>query len=229
MRRHRIPNFVWGAALAAAWALGLLPFDAGAQQAAAPQGETAQQDPAQLVRDVAEKFLHDLSANRAEYKADPHKLRQLVDQQLLPFFDINYSARLVLGRHWRDASPQQREAFIDAFENSMLQNYGNALADFNSNRLKVLPSRGTPSGSSAIVRTEITRDNGSTVPVNYVMHPTPQGWKAWDVIIEGISYVKSFRDDFAAQIDQQGLDAVIARLQHGGSPKMPGAHQGASS
>ena len=221
MRRYRIQNLLLGACLAVAFALGLLPPDAGAQQAAAPQGAAAQQDPAELVRTVSTKFLADLSANRPEYKGNPQKLRQLVDQQLLPFFDINYSARLVLGRHWRDASPQQRQEFMDAFENSMLQNYGNALVDFNSNRLKVLPQHGTPSSGSAIVRTEITRDDGSALPVNYVMHQTPQGWKAWDVVIEGISYVKSFRDDFAAQIDQQGLDAVIERIEKGNVPAAP--------
>jgi phospholipid transport system substrate-binding protein len=68
------------------------------------------------------------------------------------------------------------------------------------------------------VRTEVKRDNGSTVPVNYSMHKTPDGWKAWDVVIDGISYVKSFRDDFGSEIDQKGLDEVIARMESGGKP-----------
>ena len=100
----------------------------------------------------------------------------------------------------------------------MLQNYGNALVNFTANRLKVQPGRVDPGSDLATVSTTITRDNGTTVPVIYVLHKTADGWKAWDVKIEGISYVKSFRDDFAAQIDQKGLEAVIARLQSGERP-----------
>jgi phospholipid transport system substrate-binding protein len=100
----------------------------------------------------------------------------------------------------------------------MLQNYGNALVNFTANRLKVQPGHVDPGSDLATVSTTIARDNGTTVPVLYVLHKTPDGWKAWDVKIEGISYVKSFRDDFAAQIDQKGLDAVIARLQSGERP-----------
>ena len=84
--------------------------------------------------------------------------------------------------------------------------------------LKVQPGRVDPGSDLATVSTTITRDDGTTVPVLYVLHKTPAGWMAWDVKIEGISYVKSFRDDFAAQIDQKGLDAVITRLESGARP-----------
>ena len=71
------------------------------------------------------------------------------------------------------------------------------------------------------MRTEVTRDNGDRVPVNYSLRKTDDGWKAWDVVIEGISYVKSFREDFGAAIDQQGLDAVIDRIEKGNIPAAP--------
>jgi len=100
----------------------------------------------------------------------------------------------------------------------MLQNYGNALVNFTANKLKVLPGHVDPGADQASVSTTINRDNGTTVPVIYVLHKTAEGWKAWDVKIEGISYVKSFRDDFAAQIDQKGLEAVITRLESGERP-----------
>jgi phospholipid transport system substrate-binding protein len=181
------------------------------------------QDPSQLVQSVAQNFLKDLDAHRDTYRKDPQALRQVVDKDVLRFFDIEYAARLVLGRHWRDATPEQRQRFVDAFENSMLNNYGNALVEFKGDRLKVLPTRGQPDDKFAEVRTTIRRDDGSDVPVNYVLHKTPDGWKAWDVVIQGISYVKSFRDDFGAQIDQQGIDAVIDRLQKGAKPNMSAA------
>ncbi|HTY49297.1 MAG TPA: ABC transporter substrate-binding protein [Steroidobacteraceae bacterium] len=204
-------------AFAAMIAVGVLAAGAAAPvRAAAAASAPADQDPSQLIRDVANGLLKDLDANRAAYRKDPQLLKQLADKYLLPHFDIQYSARLVLGRYWRTATDDQRARFVDAFENSMLQNYGSALVDFTANRLKVLPTRSEPGADIVSVPTQIVRDDGSTVPVNYVMHRTPEGWKVWDVNIEGISYVKSFRDDFASQIDQQGLEAVIKRLQAGG-------------
>jgi phospholipid transport system substrate-binding protein len=147
------------------------------------------------------------------YKSDPQKLRGLVDKYLLPHFDIDYAARLVLGKHWRTSTEAQRKRFIDAFYQSLMRNYGDAVVEFSANRLKVLPFRGDLASGSATVRTEVTRDNGTPVPVNYSVRGTPQGWKAWDVTIEGISYVKNYRTDFGAQADKEGIEAVIKRLE----------------
>ena len=82
----------------------------------------------------------------------------------------------------------------------------------------MFPTKVEPNADRATVRTEVVRDNGDKVPVSYSLRKTPDGWKAWDVVIEGISYVKSFREDFGAAIDQQGLDAVIERIEKGNIP-----------
>jgi phospholipid transport system substrate-binding protein len=174
--------------------------------------------PTQLVQTTAAAILKELEAHRAEYRKDPARVHQLVDQVLLPHFDTEYSARLVLGRHWTAATPEQRTRFIAAFYKSLLDNYGDALVDFTGDRLKVLPYTGDPAAPNATVRTQIRKDDGSNVAVNYSLRHTDAGWKAWDLAVEGISYVKSFRDDFGAQIDQQGLDAVIAKLESGAKP-----------
>ena len=91
--------------------------------------------------------------------------------------------------------------------------YGTALLDFTADRMTILPFKGDPAATSATVRTEVKRSNGTPMPVNYSLRKTPKGWKAWDVTIEGISYVKNFRTDFGTEIDQKGLDAVIQRLE----------------
>jgi phospholipid transport system substrate-binding protein len=175
-------------------------------------------DPAQLLEKAARDMLKDLDANRAEYRKDPAKIDALVEKDLLPHFDTEYAARLVLGQHWRDATPDQRKRFVDAFYHSMIANYGKSLVDFTGDRLKVFPTKLGADADRTTVRTEVKRDNGSTVPVNYSMHKGPDGWKAWDVVIDGISYVKSFREDFGSEIDQKGLDEVISRMQSGGKP-----------
>jgi phospholipid transport system substrate-binding protein len=191
---------------------------AQAPAAAAPAQSQNMPGPSEVVKQAAEGMLKDLDANRAMYKKDPSKVGALVDKYLLPHFDVETSARAVLGLHWRTATPEQRKRFVDAFYHSLLANYGAALVDFTSDKLKIYPTNAEPGSDRATVRSEIRRDNGDRVPVNYVMRKTPQGWKAVDVQIEGISYVKSYHDDFAAQIDQQGLDAVISRLEKGEKP-----------
>jgi phospholipid transport system substrate-binding protein len=170
-------------------------------------------DPQELMERISHDLLRELDAHREELRKNPAGLRALVDQYLLPHFDTDYAGRLVLGKHWRDATPEQRQRFVDAFYQSLLASYGDAILEFTEDRLTILPFRGDPDATSATVRTEVKRSDGTPVPVNYSMRATPQGWKAWDVTIEGISYVRNFRTDFGAEIDQKGLDAVIERLE----------------
>jgi phospholipid transport system substrate-binding protein len=169
--------------------------------------------PQELIEKTARGLLEALDADREKAKQDPARVRALVDELLLPHFDTDYSARLVLGKHWRSATPEQRRRFVDAFYKSLLRNYGSALAEFTADRLTVLPFRGDLASGQAVVRTEVKRSNGVRVPVNYTLHSTPQGWKAWDVTIEGISYVRNFRNDVGAEVDQAGLESVIKRLE----------------
>jgi phospholipid transport system substrate-binding protein len=175
-------------------------------------------NPSEVVKAASEGMLHDLDANRAAYQKDPAKISALVDKYLLPNFDIETSARAVLGLHWRTATPDQRKRFVDAFYHSLLANYGAALSQFTADKLKIYPTDVDPNSDRATVRTEVKSDGGNRTAVNYVMHKTPTGWKTVDVNIDGISYVKSYHDDFGAQIDQQGMDAVIARLEKGEKP-----------
>lgn len=188
---------------------------------AAPNANTL--SPQQLVENSAKRMLQELDANRAMYKSDPVKLDALVGNVLLPNFDTEYAARLVLGQSWRNATPEQRKRFVDAFYHSLLRNYGAALIDFTADRFIVLPYKGDPGDTSATVRTEVKKSSGEKVPVNFTLHKTPDGWKAWDVVIEGISYVKSFRTDFASEIQQKGLDDVINRLEKEGRVGPAGA------
>jgi phospholipid transport system substrate-binding protein len=197
---------VLSAGLALVATLGLFAGGAQAQDA-------AKLGPQELVSKVANDTLKDLDANRSEYAKNKNKVRELVDKNMLPYFDTAYSAQLVLAKHWRTATPEQRKRFVDAFYQSLLQNYGEALLEFTPDRLKILPFQGNPADKVATVRTEVRRDNGSRVPVNYSLRQTDNGWKAYDVQIEGVSYVKSFRTDFGSEIDQKGLEAVIQRLE----------------
>lgn len=174
--------------------------------------------PYDLVQSAANVLLKALDAHRAEYRQDPAKLRALVDTVFLPHLDTELAAKQVLARHWTTATTDQRQRFVSAFIKSMLNNYGNALLDFTANRLRVLPFRGNATSPYATIGTQVRKDDGSLVSVNYAVHHTDQGWKVWDVVIEGVSYDKSFQQDFGEQIDRQGMDAVIQRLDRGEVP-----------
>ena len=206
---------------------GFAPLALPAQTAPAARPAVAAPGPGpqELMQQISQDLLHELDANRAAIAKDPTKLRALADKYLLPHFDVDYAARLVLGKHWRTATDEQKRRFIDAFYQSLMRNYGDAVAEFTADRLTFLPFKGDLSTGAATIRSEVKRSNGTPVPVNYTMRATPQGWKAWDITIEGISYVKNYRTDFGAEIDQKGIDAVIQRLEAqnaSGKPDAPG-------
>ena len=217
----RPSHFLLAAALVAAGWL----IEAPAARAA----PAASEQPSQVIDDAANGLLKALSADRQTYQNNPAKVQALVDQYILPHVDTQFAAQLVLGRYWRTATPQQRQQFVDAFYHSMLNNYGTAIVNFTSNTLKVYPTRVNPGDQNATVRTEMARSSGPPVSVNYYMHMTPDGWKAWDVVIDGVSYIMSYRQDFQPQIAQQGLPAVINSLEHGQRPAQIGKTAGGGS
>jgi len=197
----------------AMFALGLAGGANATDPQATPAAAPSTLGPQELVENSAKRMLVELDANRAMYSKDPAKLDALVANVLLPNFDTEYAARLVLGQTWRTATPEQRKRFVDAFYHSLLRNYGSALVDFTADRFVILPYKGDPNDTTASVRTEVKRSNGDKVPVNFSLRKVDGVWKAWDVVIEGISYVKSFRTDFGSEIQQKGLDEVINRLE----------------
>jgi phospholipid transport system substrate-binding protein len=212
---------VWLCAAAGAALIGAAAHaQAGKPPSAqAPAASTATLGPQEIVENSAKRMLEELDANRAMYANDPAKLDALVANVLLPNFDTDYAARLVLGQTWRTASEEQRKRFVDAFYHSLLHNYGNALLNFTAGNFAILPFKGDPGATNATVRTMVKKSSGEKVPVDFSLHRTDAGWKAWDVVIEGISYVKSFKTDFAAEIQQKGLDEVIARMEKEGGVK----------
>ncbi|MEJ0087708.1 MAG: ABC transporter substrate-binding protein [Pseudomonadota bacterium] len=186
--------------------------DAAPAKAATPTSVDTS-GPSQLIESSANILLSGIDSRRAEFRKDPTGLYKLVGETLLPHFDTPYSAQLVLGKYWRTATADQRKRFVEAFYNSLLYTYGDAMIDFTADRLRVLPTKVDDTTDRATVRTEIKRSNGTKVQVNYSLRKVNGEWKAWDVVIDGISYVKSYREDYGAEVDQKGLDAVIARLE----------------
>lgn len=172
-------------------------------------GETAHQ----VVEETVNRISGQIDSRRDELSANKTELYALIDQELLPKFDVDYAGRLVLGKSWRSATPAQRKRFVDVFYNFLLRSYATAILKFEKDDLRILPARSPPRDGRILVQTEMRMSDGTTVPVNYAMRSTPDGWKAYDVRIEGISYVQNYRNQFNAEVAAKGLDALIARLE----------------
>ena len=179
-----------------------------------PDGPAFTSTPEQVVHDIADQLAQKIGGHRDELKANRDKLIQVIDSILLPHFDIDYASILVLGRHAREATPEQRERFAKAFYNSITHRYAEGLLNYTKGSVKVLPFKGDLNNKRSIVRTRVVLNDGKTISVDYAFRKTRQGqWKAYDVIIEGISYVTNYRNQVDAEIRKEGIENLITRLE----------------
>ena len=170
--------------------------------------------PDQVVQKIADDLANSIGAHREELKADRDKLIREIDAILLPHFDIEYASLLVLGRNAREATPQQRSRFAKAFYNSIAHRYAEGLLNYTRGNVRVLPFKGELNAKRTIVRTQVILDDGKSVAVDYAFRQAASGeWKAYDVIIEGISYITNYRNQVDAEIKKDGIEALITRLQ----------------
>ena len=173
-------------------------------------------DPVSLVESITGKIFADVTDNLDEYTANPELLDELVRNDLIPLLDINYAARLILGRAGRGLEKEKIEEFADCMSNLLVTRYSKELLNFSSNiKLKVLPQRGDLNEKLTRVRTRVTLPEGGEAPVDYAFHKTPEGWKAFDVVIEGISYITTYRNQIMPEVQADGIDSVIERLNTG--------------
>ena len=170
--------------------------------------------PDQVVQGISADLGKAIEGHQAELKNDHEKLIKLIDGILLPRFDIDYASILVLGQYARSATPEQRARFAKAFYDSLAHRYAEGLLNYTRGRVRVLPTKGEMNDKRTIVRTEVVLDDGKTLAVDYAFRKTKEGhWKAYDVIIEGISYITNYRNQVGAEIQKSSIDALITRLE----------------
>jgi phospholipid transport system substrate-binding protein len=183
---------------------------------ASAQATTTQDDPVSLVVNGMTALFKEVNENLAKYESDPEALQALVMTDLVPMLDTNYSARLILGRAGRDIPAEKVQEFSDAMVNMLVSRYSQGLLLLHSTELvKVLPQRGALNDKLTRVRSRVVLPDGGEAPIDYAFHKTPEGWKAFDLIVEGISYVTTFRNQVMPDVQANGIDSVIARLQSG--------------
>lgn len=176
----------------------------------------ADSGPVAVIKSTTDRLAEMISEDRDAYRADPEALKRDVRAVLLPTIDEVYSARLVLGRHGRGKERAQIEAFAHALAGQLLDRYATALLDHDlHDRVRILPLAGDNSERQTRVRTRVELDSGERAPVDYVLRKTDAGWKVFDVIVEGISYVATFRSQIDQEIRKTSFEDMLERMESG--------------
>lgn len=175
------------------------------------------QKPDVVLKDTTEKMRDLIRQNHKEYAADKKKFYEVVDDVLVPVFDVRYIAQLTLGKNWRTASEAQRNRFAEAFKTSLIRTYADALlANYDSVEAKYEPLRMPANATDVTVRVQLMRANvKKPVAMAFAMRETDSQWKIYDVIIENLSLITNFRSQFTSEIKKFGLDALITKMEAG--------------
>jgi len=180
----------------------------------------AQQDlgPEELVRKVTQDVLDAIKSDKELAAGDKQKALKLAEEKVLPHIDFEEATRLAVGRAWAQATPEQRERLVEEFRRMLVRTYSSAISTYEGQTMNVLPVRMKPGDTEVAVHNRYIRAGGTPLPVDYQMHKTDQGWKIYDITVEGVSLVLTYRSEFDAIVKQQGIDGLIKRLEEKNTP-----------
>jgi phospholipid transport system substrate-binding protein len=172
----------------------------------------SQEAPDVLVKRVAEETLTAIRADKELQTGNPAKVKQLIESKLVPHFDTARMTALAVGKNWRAATPEQQKRLTEEFQTLLIRTYSNALTNYRDNTMNYKPLRMNPGDAEVIVRTDVTRPGQAPVQIDYSMEKTPEGWKAYDVAVAGVSLVTNYRDEFNDIVRSSGVDGLIKTL-----------------
>ena len=172
----------------------------------------AQDSPDALVKRVSEETVQAIKSDPKLAAGDPARVREVIEQKLLPHFDFMRMTALAMGRNWRPATPEQQQKLSNEFRTLLVRTYSNALTQYRDEKIDVKPVRADATATDVTVRSEILRNGRPPVQIDYGMTRTPQGWKAYDIIVGGVSLVTNYRDEFNEQVKAGGIDGLIKTL-----------------
>ena len=168
--------------------------------------------PDELIRATAEDVLAIVKQDKDIQAGNQKKILDLVDAKVLPHFDFVRMTQLAMGKHWRSASNEQKQALVTEFRNMLVRTYTKAFTVYRDQTIEFKPFRMAADDTEVTVKTAINKPGAPPVPVDYEMRKTADGWKAFDVAVEGVSMVSSYRGTFGTQIEQNGIDGLIKML-----------------
>lgn len=180
--------------------------------------------PEQLVQKVTEEVMAAVKSDKQLAAGDKQRAMKLAEEKVLPYVDFEEATRLAVGRAWPQATPEQKKKLVSEFRNMLVRTYSNAIEGYQGQTLKVMPSRASKQDAKdeATVRTQFVRAGGKPLPIEFQMRKVGQDWKVYDIAVEGISLVLTYRSEFDALVKQQGIDGLIKRLTEKNAPPKTG-------
>ena len=178
--------------------------------------------PDQLVQKITAEVLAAIKSDKQLAAGDKQKALKLAEEKVLPYIDFEQATRLAVGRAWREATPEQRKRLVTEFRNMLVRTYSNAIQAYEGQTLKVLPARGKQDPEETVVRTQFVRAGGQPLPIDFTMHQKDNVWKVYDITVEGVSLVMTYRSEFDAIVKQEGIDGLIKRLAQKNTPAAVG-------
>lgn len=180
--------------------------------------------PDQMIKASTDTLQGLISKNVEKYKADKPGFYKVVDEVIVPHFDTKYIAQMVLARNWKAATPEQRSRFEVAFKTMLINSYADSLLTYyDSVSAEIKPPRMAAGATEATVGTSLIRKNAPPIALSFATRLVGEEWKIWDISVEGISLVTSFRSQIGAEVQKTGLDAVIAKMESGQNIVAPAA------
>ncbi len=172
--------------------------------------------PDEVVRTTTERLQKEIATREKEFKSDPKKLYAYVDEVIVPKFDTKYIAQLILARHWKNASDEQKKRFQAAFKDMLVHSYANALVEYHTSvKAEWQPLRMAPDATDVTVNSRLLREGKPPLPIGFAMRLKDGEWRVYDIVIENLSLVTSFRGQINSEIKRTSLDALIERLESG--------------
>ena len=169
--------------------------------------------PRQLVEQVMSSVVEELTSRRESLQNDPRSVYELVDRLVLPHFDFERMSRRVLGKRWKQASPEQRQRFVSAFRSMLVRTYATVLNEYRGQTLTYLDPVARKKDNEIVVPVKVEMTASQTVRVAYAMHGDGTDWKVFDVTVDGVSLVKNYRASFRSEIARHGIEGLITSIE----------------
>ena len=179
---------------------------------AAPAATAQELAPDALVKAISTDVLAAIRQDKDIRAGNPKKIASLVETKILPHFDFAHTTRIAMGANWRRASAEQREQLVREFRTLLVRTYSSALANYRDQVIEFKPLRAQAGEAQVTVKSEVRQSGAQAVSIDYEMEKTPSGWKIYDVKIGGVSLAATYRDSFAEEVRNHGIDGLIDLL-----------------
>ncbi len=171
------------------------------------------QAPDALVKSVTDDVVTIVRQDKAIQSGDTRKAVELVETRVLPNFDFAHMTRLAVGKDWKQATPEQKTALTQEFKTLLVRTYSNALTQYKNQQIDYKPFKGKPEDTDVVVRTEVRQPGAKPVQLDYALERQGDAWKVYDVMVAGVSLVTNYRETFAQEVRNGGIDGLLKSLR----------------